>query len=186
MKQFGLLRHATQFWIGLISLIVLLLMACGGGESPTAIISDTNTRDIISETDAIAATMQAFSAFFASDLPKLSNPALLALFSPAFMDNGQGISAFLSQISKQAIGFKFADIVVDMIDTETARVYFTLVNGAGMTVANGHKGGVVHWQMKRNAATGIGQINGNQRLANGNYGINIFDQYGGKISAYYN
>lgn len=168
MIPFDLLRHSTQFWIGLISLLTLLFMACGGGDSP--IIRDAGTSSGSSDTpiNGITLTIKAFPEFFDDSLPDPSNPALLALFSSTFMHDGRDCKAFLSQISQQTIGFKFTDIVVDSIDTETgiAQVHLTPVNGAGVAVANGHKGGVVHWQMKRNAATGIWQINGNQRRAN--------------------
>lgn len=120
--------------------------------------------------DNMIATANAFSAFFATSLPNPSDPNLLALFSSTFMDGGLGSSAFLTDITTggtSIIGLKFINVVVDSIDTATgiAQVHFTPQNAAGQSLARDHIGGAVAWQMKKDGASGVWQMHGDQRIA---------------------
>lgn len=113
--------------------------------------------------DAMLAGTKAFSALFATSLPSPTDPALLALFSDTFLDDGRGLSALLTEITtdRSNIGLKFTNLVVDSVDTVagTAQVRFTVTDAAG-----GGKVEVISWQMKRNAA-GAWQMDGNRRIA---------------------
>lgn len=134
----------------------------------TGTLSTTNlaTSSVGTPLDAMLAGTKAFSALFATSLPSPTDPALLALFSSTFMDGGQDLSAFLTEITTDStmIGLKFANLVVDSVDTVagTAQVHFTPVNAAGVNIADG---GAISWQMKKNATTGAWQMDGDRRIA---------------------
>ncbi len=118
--------------------------------------------------DAMLAGTKAFSAFFATRLPNPADPALLAMFSSTFLDNGQNTAAFLTDMTSgpTSIGLKFTNLVVDSVDTVagTAQIHLTPLNAAGVTLARDMPGGVIGMQMKKNAA-GAWQMDGNQRIA---------------------
>lgn len=91
-----------------------------------------------------------------------------ALFGSNFLDDGEDVSAFLTDIMTQAnaIGLKISNLVVDSVDTTagTAQVHFTPVNPAGVMLAVGETNSTVLWQVKRNPS-GVWQIVGSQRIA---------------------
>lgn len=114
--------------------------------------------------DGILLTFNTFSGKFATSLPSAADPDLVDLFSSTFMDDGQSSSAFLTQLTSDNsfIGLEFTHVVLDSIDAPgtTAQVHFTPVFAG---VSNGE--GAMGWQMKKDAATGIWQADGNQRIA---------------------
>jgi hypothetical protein len=118
--------------------------------------------------DGIMATWKAFGALFANGLPSPTDPNLVALVAPGFMEGGVGRSAFLTNITSQAnnSGGKLTNLGVDSVDLTTgiAQFHFSLVNAAGVN-ATGNADGLVHWQMKLDTTTAVWQIYGNQRIA---------------------
>lgn len=111
---------------------------------------------------------QKLSIFFATSLPSPTDTNLLALFSSTFLDDGQNLSAFLTDIttSKNNIGLKLSNIVVDSLDTAagTAQVHFSPLNAAGICLVHDQVGCALSWQVVRNSI-GVWQANGNQRIA---------------------
>lgn len=117
--------------------------------------------------DGMMATMNAFSAFFATSLPSPSNANLLALFAPSFLDNGRGAGAFLTEVttSQNIVGLKFANVSVDSVNAASgvAQVSFVPTSATGVNLSKNNK--AEQWQMKKNATTGIWQLDGNQMVA---------------------
>ena len=115
--------------------------------------------------DQIKQTFQAFAGLFATSLPNPTNPNLVALFSSTFLDGGENLSAFLTDITtrQNLIGLNLSNLVVDSVDVTagTAQVHFVPVNGAG---ANLTSEGAISWQVKRNGS-GVWQAAGDQRIA---------------------
>jgi len=82
----------------------------------------------VSDIQAISAGFQQFSNLFATSVPSDTNLALLALFDSAtFMDEGQDLPAFLSNITTDPsmIGLTFANIAIQSIDPATGMAVVT-------------------------------------------------------------
>lgn len=116
--------------------------------------------------DQIKQTFQAFAGLFATSLPSPTDLNLLALFSSTFLDGGENLSAFLTDITTQQrlIGINLSNLVVDSVDVTagTAQVHFVPVNGAGL---NFEREGALNWQVKRNDGSGVWELAGDQRIA---------------------
>ncbi|MBU1424441.1 MAG: hypothetical protein KKH12_10300 [Gammaproteobacteria bacterium] len=116
--------------------------------------------------DGIVQTFETFSALFATSLPSDSDPALLALFTDTFTDDGEGLSAWLTGVTTEPmmIGMDFANVVVDSVDTGTgiAQVHFTPILAGGVTFPD-TPGGTKSCQMKR--VGDVWLMDGNQRIA---------------------
>lgn len=85
-----------------------------------AITDTTGVATAATDIQLISAGFKAFSDLFATSLPSDTNPTLLALFDSAtFMQEGQTLAAFLSEITtdKSMIGISFAKISIQSMDT---------------------------------------------------------------------
>ncbi len=138
--------------------------------TPTGTLSTVGLAPSATPLDGIMASMNAFSSFFATGLPSPTDPNLLALFtSTSFLDDGKGVSAFLTDITTQQkiVGLKFTNVVIDSINTVSgvAQVHFAPIAGSGINLSRDQVGGAVGMQMVKNATTGAWQFDGNQRIA---------------------
>jgi hypothetical protein len=113
---------------------------------------------------AISAGFKKFSDLFATSLPSETNPTLLGLFDSAtFMQEGQNLAAFLSQVStdKSMIGISFTNISIQSMNMTdgTAVVGFSVIqNGKKLNDAPDT------WNMiKKN---GVWYLQGDLRIAN--------------------
>ena len=137
--------------------------------TPTGALSTTNLSASATPLDGMVATTKAFSVFFATSLPSPTTPALVALFSNSFLEDGRGAPAFLTEITTNSAtftGLKFTNVVMDSIDAtgNIIQMHFTPVNTAGELLARDQKGGAIGWQMIKNGS-GVWQFDGNQRIA---------------------
>lgn len=116
----------------------------------------------------ITATMTAFQNLFATALPAATDPKLTALFASTFLNDGENFSQWAAGIttSPSAIGMKLTNLQVISVDATgtVAQIQFTPVSSTGASLAVDQPGGMLHWQMKLNAATGTWQFDGNQHL----------------------
>jgi len=92
----------------------------------------TGVATAATDIQAISAGFKAFSDLFATSLPSEANPTLLSLFDSAtFMDGGQDMASFLSEITtdEEMIGISFANISIQSMDVAegTAVVAFDVV-----------------------------------------------------------
>ena len=137
------------------------------GESVVA-LPLTGLGDAVTSLDQIAQTFQQFAAFFATGLPDPATPALVALVSSTFLEDGEDSSAFLTDLTTDPllIGLKISNLVVDSVDTTagTAQVHFIPQDAAGLCLAHDVVGCSPSWQMLRNVG-GVWQFAGNQRIA---------------------
>lgn len=119
--------------------------------------------------DLIRQTFTSLGGAFATALPSPAAPALAALFSNSFLDDGINASAFLTQLTTQPniVGMNLANnsLVVNSVDlvNNLAQVSFVPVDATGKHLAQGQVGGALHWQMKLVAGKWL--IDGNQRIA---------------------
>ena len=131
-------------------------------------LSATGVTATATPVDLIVQSLNTFSTFFATSLPSPTNPNLLALFSSTFLDDGQSVGAILTELTTDPtlIGVKFANVVVDSVDTTayTAQVHFVPLNASGTSLAKDLPGGAIAWTMKFEG--GAWKANGNQRIAN--------------------
>ena len=85
----------------------------------TGTLTDTGVATGVTDIQAISAGFKAFSDLFATSLPSDTNATLLGLFDSAtFMQEGQSLAAFLSEITtdKSIIGISFANISIKSMD----------------------------------------------------------------------
>jgi hypothetical protein len=107
-----------------------------------AITDTTGVATAATDIQLISAGFKAFSDLFATSLPSSSNPTLLALFDSAtFMQEGQTLDAFLSQITtdKSMIGISFAKISIQSMDANGNAVVAIDVMQNGKAVNDGPK-----------------------------------------------
>jgi hypothetical protein len=141
----------------------------GGVASGGTTLSASGVDKTSNPVDDILQTFKTMSSLFATSLPSSSDPALLALFSTTFKDDGDSRDKFLTNITtdKKLIGLQFGNSVeVESIDTTggVAKLHFVPVNGAGMSLAGGdNPGGVIRWQMTKSGTTWL--FDGNQKIA---------------------
>jgi hypothetical protein len=85
----------------------------------------------LTEMQQIVDQFDAWSALFATSLPAANNPALLALFDPAFLSFGENLTTFLADITQDPllIGAKFTNVSVESIAATTAKVRFDWTSG---------------------------------------------------------
>jgi hypothetical protein len=118
--------------------------------------------------DLIRLTFNSFSNLFATGLPASNHPALVALFSSEFIDDGESSAAMLTDLTtdSQLIGLVFSNLVIDSVsaDGTRAQVRFIPVNKDGVKLADEESGGAIGWQMRK-AQSGAWQFDGNQRIA---------------------
>lgn len=149
------------------------------GVYTSTLTSATTTAVASTSTDiqAINEVFKKFSALFATSLPSATNPNLLALFdSPTFLQQGQNLAAFLSDITTQKtiIGVSFTNISIMSIDTATNRalVRFNVMQSGSIQID------APSWYMiKKN---GIWYLQGDQHIAE--VGIDSFALNSGSIT----
>jgi hypothetical protein len=147
----------------------LLINTAAGGTTATAnatLTAANLTTTATTPVDQILAGMNAFSAMFATSLPSSTAPALVAMFSTSFLDNGQNAAAFLTQITtqKNIVGLKFSNVAVSSVNAASgiAQVSFIPMSASGVNLSNNNK--AERWQMIRNAS-GVWQMAGNRMIA---------------------
>lgn len=94
-----------------------------------ALTDTTGVAAGVTDIQAISDGFNKFSSLFATSLPSDTNPTLLALFDSAtFMQEGQTLAAFLTQITtdKSMIGISFAKISIQSLDTATGTAVVAL------------------------------------------------------------
>jgi len=118
--------------------------------------------------DLIVQGFNNMSAKFATSLPNPSDTSLTGLFDSSFVQDGQSLSAFLTDIttSTSNVGLKFTNVSVAAIDTTagTAKVHFTPVKADGSYANASVPGGVMTWKFVRDI-NGNWLAAGNQRIA---------------------
>ena len=112
-------------------------------------------------TQQILQVFTAFTGFFNTSLPAPTNPALLALFSTDFMQDGQGLSAFLTNITtdKSNIGISFANVKVTSVDLIKGIAY---VQFLPVSPSN-NKNEIQNWKVEN--VNGVWLAAGDQRIA---------------------
>ena len=113
-------------------------------------------------TQQILQVFTEFTGFFATSLPAPTNPALLALFSTDFMQDGQGISAFLTNITtdKSNIGISFANVKVTSVDLANGIAYVQFLPVSPLN----NKIEIQNWKVEN--VNGVWLAAGDQRIAN--------------------
>ena len=146
-----------------------LIIDTTNGSTNVPTLSATNLAPSGTPIDQIAQTLQQFAGFFATGLPDPGNQALRALFSSTFREEGENLSAFLTEITTDPsiIGIRLSSLVVDSVNTTagTAQVHFTPQDAAGRCISHHEVGCSLSWQMVRNNVSGVWQLDGDQRLA---------------------
>ena len=116
--------------------------------------------------DGMLQTINTFCALFATSLPSPTDPALLALFSSDYKDDGMNRADWLSFATNEPamIGLGFTNFVLDSVDMNTgiAEGHSTTVLAGGVTSAD-EVGGSKSGQMKLEG--GVWKFRGNQRIA---------------------
>lgn len=143
----------------------LIVDTTAGGTS-SGTLGTANLTSSATPVDSIVQNLNAFSAYFATSLPSPTDPNLVAMLSPTFLDGGRNGAAFLTNLtsSQTMIGMKFTNIVVDSVDLAngTAQIHYSpIVGGSLMSEV---VGGAYAGQMKKNA-NGDWLFNGDQRIA---------------------
>ena len=128
------------------------------GTLPTTGLTGTGS----TPTQQILQTFSTFTGFFATSLPASTNSALLALFSTDFMQDGQGLSAFLNGITtdKSNIGISFANVTVTSVDLTNGVAY---VQFSPVSPLN-NKIEIQNWKVEN--VNGVWLAAGDQRIAN--------------------
>lgn len=131
-----------------------------------ALTDTTGVATGVTDIQAISAGFKKFSDLFATSLPSDTNPTLLSLFDSAtFMNEGQNLAAFLSQLTTEQslIGISFTNISIQTMDTAagTAVVAFDIIQN-GLVSFDGPR---PFSMIKKN---GVWYMQGDQRIANVN------------------
>ena len=90
------------------------------------VLPQTNVATGLSDLQQIVAVFGQFTSLFATSLPSPTNAALLALFDSSFLDDGQNLNAFLSELTSDPalIGVKFINVALNSLTPTTANVTF--------------------------------------------------------------
>jgi hypothetical protein len=136
-------------------------------QTDATVIVATNVSTGLTEFQQIVASVNAFTAMFATSLPASNNATLLAKFDSTFLDDGLDTANFLSELTSDptVIGLQFTNAslvsgsLLPASAPTDATVMFTVVVG-----------GVVHetfgWKFKKSG--GVWKIAGNGHIARAN------------------
>lgn len=118
----------------------------------------------VTDIQAITAGFKKFTALFATSLPSETNATLLSLFDSAtFMDGGQNLASFLSEITTDpsVIGISFTNISIQSMDTAagTAVVAFDIILNGLVLIEDSP---MRFHMIKKN---GVWYMQGDQRIA---------------------
>ncbi len=118
----------------------------------------------VTDIQAISAGFKKFSALFATSLPSETNATLLSLFDSAtFMDGGQNLASFLSEITTDPsiIGISFTNVSIQSMNTAagTAVVTFDIIQNGSVSINDSP---ITFQMIKKN---GIWYMQGDQRIA---------------------
>lgn len=139
----------------------------GSATAPAPITGTLPTTGLTSSgltpTQQILQSFTTLTGLFATSLPAPTNSALLALFSTDFLQDGQGLSAFLNQITtdKSNIGINFASLTVTSVDLTNGVAYVQFLPVSSVK----NKNEVQNWKVEKNTS-GVWQAAGDQRIAN--------------------
>jgi hypothetical protein len=132
------------------------------GGSTTGAFTDTGVSEGVTDFQAAMQVLNTFTTLFATSLPSPTNPALLALFGDTFLDNGQDLNSWVTEIttSSQIIGIHFENFVLISVDDAagTAEVSFDVVMADGTKDDGANKAKMVR-------ENGVWLYIGNQRIA---------------------
>lgn len=140
------------------------------------LVDTTGVAAGVTDIQAITAGFKRFSALFATSIPNENNATLRGLFDSAtFMDDGENLDAFLSQITTDPnmVGISFENIAIQSIDpTEgTAVITFDVIQN-GIIAQDGPM--LFHMIRK----SGAWYMQGDQRIANVNIEPRAHYDYG--------
>lgn len=112
-------------------------VSTGGTYSGT--MTSTNVVTGMTDIQMISAGFKQFSDLFATSLPSETNATLLGLFDSAtFMDQGQNLASFLSEITtdKSMIGISFSNISIESMDVANGKgvVAFTVIQNGKVSM----------------------------------------------------
>jgi hypothetical protein len=129
-----------------------------------ALTDTTGVATGVTDIQAISAGFKRFSDLFATSIPSETNATLLSLFDSAtFMDGGQNLAAFLSEITTDPsmIGISFANISIQSMDVTngTGVVTFDVIQN-GLVLSDGP---MTFHMIRKNS---VWYMQGDQRIAN--------------------
>jgi hypothetical protein len=118
----------------------------------------------VTDIQAISEGFNKFTALFATSLPSETNATLLSLFDSAtFMDGGQNLASFLSEITTDPsiIGILFTNVSIQSMDTAagTAVVTFDIIQNGLVSIEDSP---ITFQMIKKN---GVWYMQGDQRIA---------------------
>jgi len=127
------------------------------------LVDTTGVAAGVTDIQKISAGFETFTNLFATGLPNENNATLLGLFDSAtFMDEGQNLASFLSEITTDPsmIGISFSNVAIQSIDpTEgTAVITFDVIQNDIIA----HDGPMLFHMIKKSDAW---YMQGNQRIA---------------------
>lgn len=131
----------------------------------TGVLDDTTgVATGVTDIQAISEGFKKFTALFATSLPSETNATLLSLFDSAtFMDGGQNLASFLSEITtaQDIIGISFTNISIQSMDTAagTAVVAFDIIQNGSVSIDDSP---MQFHMIKKN---GVWYMQGDQRIA---------------------
>jgi hypothetical protein len=110
----------------------------------------------LSDTQQILGRFDLFAGFFATALPAADNAGLVGLFSTDFLDGGEDLNAFLSDITSDPtlVGLSLEGMIIESLTATDAQVRF---------IPNGDVSEIIHWQMSK--VNGVWLLRGDQRIA---------------------
>lgn len=129
-----------------------------------ALTDTTGVSTGVTDIQAISAGFKSFSNLFATSLPSETNATLLSLFDSAtFMDGGQNLASFLSEITTDPniIGISFTNVSIQSMDMAagTAVVTFDIIQNGLVSIEDSPT--TFHMIKK----SGVWYMQGDQRIA---------------------